>query len=843
MANLERELASLIGRMVAERSGGATPGQPAPRGGRDAPDVGGQTEQNIKDRHKTELERLRAIRDQEAENSEARIQAEQKYAEEARDFAEELSEIRRLKAIKVAGDNQNLIDRANQAHAAEMLNIRERAEAAENLHTAELNRIEEEKTARTAATSGFISGIQSIGAAFGMAAKFEDTMVGGLFNMSSVIKGIDEDTEEGRLQIEEMKKAFAGTFSGKNFASSIFDKVFESTMAMAISYDTATSAFNKTTGAAGKYNEEMMDSTVGLAAMGVGIEEAAKAYGDLFENMSNFTSMSKENRMVMGVIVSTLEDVGVSGATTASNLEFLTKVMGAGAEEAAEQQKKLAEFANTLGVAPAKMAENYKAAQPIMAKFGKDVGDKMFKSLARTAKATGIEMSALLGIAAQFDTFEGAAQAAGKLNALLGGPMLSSVELLTASEADRVLMLREGVQQSGKSWASMSRFERQSIASAAGISDMTEAAKLFGTTDAEFEKNAEAQSDLAKMSEKAQTMQDKMNKIMMAFAGHVQPAVDQITKLLTLILEYIDAGGVWVKHVMTAILVIGLLVMASAAWNIVQKLEIFNLIKKIALLFLTTAKYILMAAAIAALVVVVGTYLIILGLWTLATWALSAATWAALAPFLPIILAIAAVVAVVALLIYYWDELQAGMDSLTGGMFDMWDVLLLLGGPFTWLILAGKKLYENWDSVVSGLTNLWIGFKNFMGGIWNGILSMAKAPLNALIMLFNNTLGSLSFTIPEWLPLIGGETFGIPKIDTFAEGGITTTSGPALVGEKGPELVSLPAGAQVTSNADIKRGGTSTQQGPTTVKLILNDREFAKAVINVMENKMNLRTA
>ena len=60
-----------------------------------------------------------------------------------------------------------------------------------------------------------------------------------------------------------------------------------------------------------------------------------------------------------------------------------------------------------------------------------------------------------------------------------------------------------------------------------------------------------------------------------------------------------------------------------------------------------------------------------------ATFVFGGALWALLAPLLPIIAAITAVVAVVTLLIVYWDELTAGVQNLTGGMFDMWDVLLL----------------------------------------------------------------------------------------------------------------------------------------------------------------------
>ena len=57
-----------------------------------------------------------------------------------------------------------------------------------------------------------------------------------------------------------------------------------------------------------------------------------------------------------------------------------------------------------------------------------------------------------------------------------------------------------------------------------------------------------------------------------------------------------------------------------------------------------------------------------------------------------------------------------------------------------------------------------------------------------------------------------------------------------MVGESGPEELTLPKGASVKP---LRRGD---QRSPTTVVLQLNDREFARAVVNVLDEKMNLRT-
>ena len=62
-------------------------------------------------------------------------------------------------------------------------------------------------------------------------------------------------------------------------------------------------------------------------------------------------------------------------------------------------------------------------------------------------------------------------------------------------------------------------------------------------------------------------------------------------------------------------------------------------------------------------------------------------------------------------------------------------------------------------------------------------------------------LNSISIEIPEWVPKLGGETFGInipeiPEIPLLAKGGILT-SGSAIVGEAGPELLTVSGGKAV----------------------------------------------
>ena len=231
------------------------------------------------------------------------------------------------------------------------------------------------------------------------------------------------------------------------------------------------------------------------------------------------------------------------------SFEIMTGALGMTADQAADTQMQFAAMASELGVSASKIAKDFERNANVFTAYG-DQAVEVFKETAAAAKATGIEMDALLGITTQFDTFEGAAKAAGQLNAVLGGGLLNSMDLLNASEEERVRMLIQSVEQSGKSWKEMSKFERQAVANAAGINDMTEANKLFGTSLAEYdaaqaktEENAEAQAKLEERAAAAATMQDKLKRIMEQFAVAVTPIINAVHFLLDGFLALNDMTG------------------------------------------------------------------------------------------------------------------------------------------------------------------------------------------------------------------------------------------------------------------------------------------------------------
>lgn len=162
------------------------------------------------------------------------------------------------------------------------------------------------------------------------------------------------------------------------------------------------------------------------------------------------------------------------------------------------------------------------------------------------------------------------------------------------------------------------------------------------------------------------------------------------------------------------------------------------------------------------------------------------------------------------------------------------------------MVAAGVKLVQNWDAVKAKAAELWASFaskfpalasiaetafsavsgvvqtakatfgelvdfvKNVFTGQWSAawenvktifstaftsLSAVAKAPINGVIALVNGAISAMngiSVQIPEWVPGVGGQTFGVnlPQIPQLAEGGIATSSMLANIGEGGePEAV------------------------------------------------------
>ena len=142
----------------------------------------------------------------------------------------------------------------------------------------------------------------------------------------------------------------------------------------------------------------------------------------------------------------------------------------------------------------------------------------------------------------------------------------------------------------------------------------------------------------------------------------------------------------------------------------------------------------------------------------------------------------------------YFNSLFDGITTMISGLLTAFDgIITFITGVFT----------LNWSKA-------WEGVKNIFGGIFEGLGGMLKMPINGVISMINGAIAginSISVDIPDWVPGIGGEKFGIniPQLPMLARGTDNWKGGLAQISEKGGEIVDLPSGTRVYPHDETVR--------------------------------------
>lgn len=194
----------------------------------------------------------------------------------------------------------------------------------------------------------------------------------------------------------------------------------------------------------------------------------------------------------------------------------------------------------------------------------------------------------------------------------------------------------------------------------------------------------------------------------------------------------------------------------------------------------------------------------------------------------PITLVVLAIVAFIAILVLAYKKV-GWFRAAVQFMFKVWktEITLAIKGvvaAFNWLKTAVTNtknwITTAWNNVVGFVKGLPGKIRSATSGMWNGIKESFRSALNWIINAWNG----LNFRIPEIKAFgksIGGFEIGTPDIPGLATGGTVTRSGSALVGERGPEILSLPRGASVIPLSSNQR---------IEVPVYLDGRQIALAV-------------
>lgn len=209
----------------------------------------------------------------------------------------------------------------------------------------------------------------------------------------------------------------------------------------------------------------------------------------------------------------------------------------------------------------------------------------------------------------------------------------------------------------------------------------------------------------------------------------------------------------------------------------------------------------------------------------------------------PVFLVGAAIVGLVTLFATSGDQIQAVLqqvDNFMQGVFavDFTNIFgPVLGNALNAFMANAKNVFDSVMQVVNGLIDFirgvftgdwqraWQGVSDIFGGIFSGLVALAKSPINAIIGLVNSAIGaingiirginSIKITNPFSGESIGFNVGTIGSIPYLANGGILSR-GSAIVGEAGPELLTMNNGRAIvqpltnnTTNNTANLGGVS----------------------------------
>lgn len=218
----------------------------------------------------------------------------------------------------------------------------------------------------------------------------------------------------------------------------------------------------------------------------------------------------------------------------------------------------------------------------------------------------------------------------------------------------------------------------------------------------------------------------------------------------------------------------------------------------------------------------------------------------------PYVALIAAIVALVALIAVKGDEIQAKLGELDDYVQNVfardWTETF---GPVLGNVMNDffQMVKGHWDGIMTHLngvidfirgvftadwTRAWNGVKEIFAGAFSSITGITKDSVNGIIQWINWAIDGLN-TLIRLVNQVSGLRIGsIGHIPFMANGGVLT-QGSAIVGEAGPELLTMNQGKAVVT--PLGGGAASSAPINITVQSVLDGRVIGESTYKYLNNR------
>ena len=210
-----------------------------------------------------------------------------------------------------------------------------------------------------------------------------------------------------------------------------------------------------------------------------------------------------------------------------------------------------------------------------------------------------------------------------------------------------------------------------------------------------------------------------------------------------------------------------------------------------------------------------------------------------------------------------WAGLKQAWNAIVNSIKDAWNAFVewlrsknpALANIFETIGKLFGDQYESWEKILSGLITFisgvftgdwkkaWNGVLDVLKGIWNLIVGTIEGAINLIIDGINlliSALNKIQVNIPDWVPLLGGRTFGVNippvtrvSLPRLASGAVIPPNSEflAVLGDqKSGTNIETPLATMVQAfkQAMAETGGMGGRN--ITVVMQVDKREFARAV-------------
>jgi hypothetical protein len=761
------------------------------------------------------------------------------------------------------GENQEKLEKAKDA-LKEIINLREESN----------EKIKEESKILKAANNFQENTKDLLKEMTGFKFSYEST------KLSEFMKGFSVLSKEGGgvgIALNKIGKSIKETFSLPNILTAMYlntKKVIGST-------DELRAGFERVTGTTGEYTESVMTLRREYSAYGVGLKDSFEAMEGLMTQVAGFRDLNREIQGELAGHALVMKKLGVEYKTTSEFMQLSNKALNMNYEETQQVQGQFVKLADQLKMNSDELISSYNKSLSSLAVYGKEA-PKVFANVAKFADKAGVSVETLLNMTQQFDTFEGAADQVGKLNAMLGGSYLSTIDMLNASEDERIRKIKQSMDAAGLQFDQMGKHQKRYITQTLGLQSVAEASAILSGSmadlDARLSEQNMTQEEAEKRAQRYTTIQQKLNILFENFAIALEPIIDILHALVDVVgavllpvLKFLDFTignllralvevGKWIASSETLMYALGIVAGflavtfftvstavfgASASFGMLGKavMGLFSGFKKI-LLFLPK---------------------LVLGLFGLGKAAPAAGAGAAAASpgmiafglgMLLVGAGVALVVAALALLVYAFTDLIETASKAPGVMWEIAKSVGLVSVAAIGLGVAGK-----WAML--GLMALAVGF----GALALALFLVSNDDLVAIGNVFGNLSKTMSnFEVSVFRSIISGLKEMADIIDDMDEDkvmsvGMTFRSMGGFIDKAGEQsavgnIQNVIAGLDLSlPNATTNRAGAApsairnvagssvaqAKMPPIIIKI--NEREIFKVVDKYMDQKANTAVA